>query len=120
MFVHQEGVHWCVQEIKARQKWRAQAKSTAAASSQGNQGNREQASDTRAGIFNGFGELWAMKVLFTLGDIPVLCVTAANELVAQKVREKESREVEWLLHYRALSNDSRNTHGRQANPQRGI
>ena len=117
MFVHQEGVHWCVQEIKARQKWRAQAKSTAAASSQG---IREQASDARSEMFREFGDLWAMKVLFSLGDIPVSCVTAANERVAQKVRDNESREVEWLLHYRALSNDSRNTHGRQANPQRGI
>lgn len=95
MFVHQAGVHWCVQELRARQKWRRQEKSTAAASPQG---IREQASDSRSEVFREFGDLWALKVLFSLGDIPVSCVTAANERVAEKVRENEGREVERLLH----------------------
>ena len=91
LFMHQDGVRWCMNEIRARQK----SASTAAASSQG---IREQASDSRAEIFQALGPEWVLKVLCALGDIPVSCVTAANERVAEKVLQNEGRQVERLLH----------------------
>ena len=94
MFVHQDGVHWCVQEFRARLKRRSQGLSAAASS----QGSREQVSDMRSELFREVGDLWALKVSFSLGDIPVSCVTAANERVAAKVRQTEGRVVERLLH----------------------
>ena len=85
----------------------ARQASSAVASSQGSaaagsaaaspQGTRDKASNQRSAIFRELGEKWAVQVLFKLGDIPVVCVNAANERVAQKVRQNEHREVERLL-----------------------
>ena len=96
LFVHQDAVKWCLNELKFARRDDATAVATAVASSQG--GSREKSSDARSKLFKSLGDIWVVKVLFTLGDIPVSCVTAANDLVAAKVREKEGREVERLLH----------------------